>query len=59
MQHNLLKPFVEAKWKSFGVQGWGGYIVKEKLKLLKNELKAWREDVFGNLDSSIEKKKRS
>lgn len=35
----------------------GGFVVKEKLKLLKVELKKWKEEIFGCLDSSIEHKK--
>lgn len=58
MQHNLFKSFVETKWNSFSIHGWGGYIVKEKLKFLKGEFRVWKEEVFGNLDTSIEKKKQ-
>jgi hypothetical protein len=31
--------FVRDKWKSFQVAGWGGYVLKEKLKLIKAALK--------------------
>jgi len=31
--------FVREKWLSFQVEGWGGYVLKEKLKLLKLALK--------------------
>jgi len=27
--------FVRSKWEFFNVDGWGGYVVKEKLKLIK------------------------
>lgn len=33
------KQFVLDKWNSFSVDGWGGYVLKEKLKLIKVALK--------------------
>lgn len=33
-------------------------MLKEKLKLLKNELKIWRTEMLGELDNSIEEKKK-
>jgi hypothetical protein len=35
------KQFVQDKWNSFHVEGWGGFVIKEKLKFLKTELKEW------------------
>jgi len=35
------KKFVIEKWKSFEVTGWGGSVLKEKLKLIKGALKEW------------------
>lgn len=57
MQHHSYESFVEEKWRSFSIHGWGGYILNEKLKLLKGELKSWKEKSLGKLDSSIEDKK--
>jgi hypothetical protein len=34
--------------------GWKGYVVKEKMKLLKRVLKTWNKDVYGNMDSKID-----
>lgn len=39
MQHSDFKDFVREKWNSFNIQGWGGFVMKEKLKLLKAELR--------------------
>lgn len=33
------KQFVCDKWKSFQIDGWDGYVLKEKLKLIKSVLK--------------------
>jgi hypothetical protein len=35
------KSFFCSKWRSFQVEGWGGYIMKEKLRLIKEALKEW------------------
>lgn len=51
--HPQFKNFVESTWKSYQVQGWGGFVIKEKLKLLKEDLKKWNHEVFGNIDKKI------
>jgi len=43
---------VQDKWRSYSVQGYGLTKIKEKLKLLKSDLKSWNRDVFGNLDTT-------
>lgn len=35
------KQFVTDKWKALQVEGWGGYVLKEKFKLIKLALKEW------------------
>ncbi|PNX63751.1 cysteine-rich receptor-like protein kinase, partial [Trifolium pratense] len=35
--------FVREKWNSFQVDGWGGYVLKEKLKMIKADLKEWHK----------------
>lgn len=47
--------FVEEKWQSFQVSGWKLHTFKEKLKLLKVELRKWNREVFGFVDLNIEK----
>ncbi|CAJ2641817.1 unnamed protein product [Trifolium pratense] len=46
--------FVREKWNSLQVDGWGGYVLKEKLKLIKAELKEWHRAHTQNLPSRIE-----
>ncbi|KAL8555169.1 hypothetical protein ACS0TY_003106 [Phlomoides rotata] len=36
------RQLVEKAWKDTVVEGWGGYVLKEKLKNLKLEIKAWK-----------------
>ena len=46
------KELVKDKWKAYEVQGNGISKVKDKLKLLKFDLKEWNKSVFGNLEVS-------
>lgn len=57
IRHPSFKSFVEDKWGLFNIQGWGSYVLKEKLKLLKGALKEWKKENLGDLDKSIEEKK--
>lgn len=41
-------------WSGYQIVGWGGYIVKEKLKLLKEDLRQWNNLVFGSIEKKIE-----
>ncbi|WJX63191.1 hypothetical protein P8452_48110 [Trifolium repens] len=45
--------FVREKWNALQVEGWGGYVLKEKLKLLKAALKEWHKEHAHNLPSRI------
>jgi len=42
--------FVKSKWGSYLVQGNEILVLKEKLKMLKSDLKGWNRDVFGHTD---------
>ncbi|GKV30550.1 hypothetical protein SLEP1_g39351 [Rubroshorea leprosula] len=46
--------FVQEKWNSYKVEGWEGFKLKEKFKLLKNDLKKWNKEVFGHIDRKLE-----
>jgi exonuclease III len=46
--------FVKEKWQSLHVDGWGGFVLKEKLKLLKGALKEWHLTHSHNLSSRID-----
>ena len=47
------KSFVNEKWKPFEVTGWGGFVLKEKLKLIKVALKEWHLSSTHNLSGKI------
>jgi hypothetical protein len=46
--------FVREKWASLTVDGWGGFVLKEKLKALKGALKEWHIAHAHNLPSRID-----
>ena len=47
------KEFVRNTWRSFQVEGWGGYVLKEKFKLIKSTLKDWHVSHSQNLPAQI------
>jgi len=47
------KRMVEDAWKGFQVNGRGTYVLKEKLKLLKEVIKKWNTENFGHIDNKI------
>jgi len=47
------KEFVTEKWQSFRINGWGGFVLNEKLKLIKGSLKVWHQSHTQNLDGKI------
>ena len=48
------KDFVRRKWVSYDVQGRVIYILKEKLKKLKVDLKVWNKEDFGDVNLASE-----
>ncbi|KAL8516077.1 hypothetical protein ACS0TY_014670 [Phlomoides rotata] len=51
------KEYVAERWNSYEIDGWGGYVLKEKLKRLKDDLKQWNKEVFGTMERKIEEYK--
>jgi hypothetical protein len=41
---------VNEKWRSYNIEGWGAYVLKEKLKLIKGSLKEWHQRHSQNLE---------
>ncbi|PNX55283.1 cysteine-rich receptor-like protein kinase, partial [Trifolium pratense] len=46
--------FVREKWNSFQIDGWGGFVLKEKFRWIKTALKDWHSSHTQNLPSRIE-----
>ncbi|KAL7220774.1 hypothetical protein ACSBR2_013629 [Camellia fascicularis] len=51
--HKNLRSFWESKWEEAIVVGWVGFILAQKLKFLKNGLKGWNVEVFGNVINQL------
>ncbi|KAL8534496.1 hypothetical protein ACS0TY_010494 [Phlomoides rotata] len=56
IHHPSYKGLIEKVWFSSLKQGWAGFVLKEKLKELKTELKAWSRETFNGVDKRIEDK---
>jgi hypothetical protein len=41
-------------WRSCNCEGWMGFVLKEKLKLLKFHLKEWHKGEYGGMDGRLE-----
>ncbi|KAL8482923.1 hypothetical protein ACS0TY_025822 [Phlomoides rotata] len=39
---------------NYSIEGWAAYRLKEKLKLLKKDLREWNKCIFGDIDHNIE-----
>lgn len=52
--HAEFKSFVSQEWCKFSVVGKKAFVIKEKLKFLRDKLKRWNKEVFGWLDLNIE-----
>lgn len=51
--HQEFIPKVKELWSSFSINGWKGFAVKEKIKLLRKGLQVWNRDTFGNIETKI------
>ncbi|GLT59702.1 hypothetical protein SLA2020_325070 [Shorea laevis] len=57
LQNPSFREMVESQWNNSDIRGWGGYVVKEKLKLLKNCVKEWTRAQEQGVDKQIEEAK--
>lgn len=54
LSHPDFMRVVDASWKEGGINGWGSFVFKEKLKRLKLKLKEWNSGCFGFLEQNIQ-----
>lgn len=50
--------FVEDRWRSIEVNGWGKYFLKVKLRIIKSHLKVSHKNHLGNLHGRIDEAKK-
>ncbi|GKU96369.1 hypothetical protein SLEP1_g9610 [Rubroshorea leprosula] len=53
--HPNFRTVVDTKWREMVVKGYIGYRCQQKLRLLKEFIKGWNREVFGNVDAQFEK----
>lgn len=53
MSHPSFLELVSNSWREGRIEGWGCYVFKEKLRRLKEALKVWNKEVFGDLDQKV------
>ncbi|XP_058765712.1 uncharacterized protein LOC131639232 [Vicia villosa] len=46
--------FVEEEWKGMEVSGRGDFVLKEKLRIIKDRLRWWNLNIFGKVDLEVE-----
>ncbi|GKV30536.1 hypothetical protein SLEP1_g39339 [Rubroshorea leprosula] len=59
LQDLAFREMIEKQWDSFNIQGWGGFVLKEKMKLLKNSMKVWTRNHVQVVDKQIEEAKET
>lgn len=47
LDHPIFLQSLETWWATMSPKGWPGFVFMEKLKLLKQHLKSWNQQVFG------------
>lgn len=52
-EHPDFSDVVAQSWEYFKVVGQKGFVLKEKLKLLRAKLKVWNKEVFSRMDLNI------
>ncbi|KAL8519731.1 hypothetical protein ACS0TY_010607 [Phlomoides rotata] len=54
VKHPDFSEFCTSRWNSYSVTGWKSFVLKEKLKLLKRDLKVWSQETFGAIQHKME-----
>ncbi|KAK2423798.1 hypothetical protein QL285_034226 [Trifolium repens] len=54
LEHKKFKEVVEACWENTKVEGWMGFVLKEKLKTLKFTIREWHKKEYGGMEARIE-----
>ncbi|XP_058771389.1 uncharacterized protein LOC131644810 [Vicia villosa] len=53
-EHKDFIPFVQNEWSSLDVRGSKAFVLKEKMKKLRERMRWWNTNVFGKIDLKIE-----
>ncbi|MCI42694.1 hypothetical protein A2U01_0063931, partial [Trifolium medium] len=55
LENSKFKDMISKVWEEQNFTGWMGHILKERLKGLKEEIRKWNSEVYGVMDSRIQK----
>jgi len=55
LDNRNFKGVVEEAWRTMPINGWMGFVLKEKLKRLKLVIKEWHKGEYGDMEANIEK----
>lgn len=55
LSDNSFKELVHQCWTAHQPSGWGGYVLKEKLKRLKQKMKIWNKEQFGDTFKKVKR----
>jgi len=53
LENRKINEVVEDSWNSHNLRGWMGFVLKEKLKVLKGRLRDWNKEEYGRMDTRI------
>lgn len=59
LRDNTFQHTVKEIWLNTQLRGWGGYSLKEKIKKLKERLKQWNKEQFGDPFKRVQQIQRS
>src|SRR3954466_14678236 len=45
---------MEKEWNNISIKGKGDFVLKEKLRILKDKLRVWNREVFGMYDLEVD-----
>lgn len=48
------KEMAEEEWRSYKMDGWSGFVLKEKLKCIKEKIRLWHKEKFASLERKID-----
>lgn len=59
IHHPNFSEEIGKKWADIHIEGWAGFVIKEKLKAMRSECKSWSEIHFNTRKTSIENRKQN
>lgn len=58
LENHKCKKVVEDSWNGQYARGWMGFVLKDKLKAIKEDLKVWNREEYGSMNNCISRLKK-